>query len=226
VGTTDYAAIYRGVRQRITDLVADRPDDILDRVAPATPAWSVRDIVAHLSAATADLVSGNMEGVATAAWTQAQVETRRGRALADVIEEWWRNAEIVEPQIAGADPMMRRMLLIDAVTHEYDLRGALGNRGVRDSDALHYGFQGLSRGIGAQRGDAGALRIVHEAGDTVVGSGDATATVRTTRFEVLRAAVGRRSLEQIAGWEWAEEAQPQTVVLAMFSPPRQTPLDE
>jgi uncharacterized protein (TIGR03083 family) len=226
VPTSDYAAIYRGVRERVTGLVDGLPDEVLNGIAPATPEWMLRDIVAHLSGITADIVAGNMAGVTGAQWTQAQVDARRDVALSDVLDEWARCAAIVEPGIAGAEPMMRRMLLTDAVTHELDLRGALGNRDGRDTDALDYGFQGVSRGIGSQREDAGALRIVHEAGDTVVGTGDARATLRVTRFEVLRAAVGRRSPEQIEAWEWDGEALPATVVLPMFSPPRATPLEE
>ena len=53
----DHAAIYRSIRLRVTDLVGNLPDDVLDRQAPATPAWRVRDIVAHLAGGTADIVA-------------------------------------------------------------------------------------------------------------------------------------------------------------------------
>ncbi|MCZ7536911.1 MAG: hypothetical protein M5T61_14100 [Acidimicrobiia bacterium] len=96
----------------------------------------------------------------------------------------------------------------------------------RDSDGVAFGFDSVSRGIGGQRDEAGALRILHEAGETVVGAGEPTATLRATRFEVLRAAVGRRSYDQIAAWSWDGVALPEKVVLGMFAPPRETPLEE
>ena len=53
-----------------------------------------------------------------------------------------------------------------------------------------------------------------------------TATVHTTRFEIVRASVGRRSYDQIKAWDWEGDTRPETVVLGMFAPPRTTPLVE
>ncbi len=222
----DHADTYRGVRVRLTALVCELPEEMLDSVAPATPEWRVRDVVAHLAGGTADVVSGNLADVASDAWTGAQVDARRDVPIGAVLDEWARCSAIVEPIIAKFDPLMRAMLLTDAVTHEHDLRGALSVPGERESDAIAYAFRGVSGGIGAQRGDSGALRILHEAGETVVGAGEPTATVQTTRFEIVRASVGRRSYEQIAAWDWEGNSRPETVVLARFAPPRITPLDE
>lgn len=222
----DQGTVYRGVRLRIMALVRDLPEQTLDGLAPATPEWRVRDVVAHLAGGTADIVAGNLADVASDEWTSAQVEARRDTRIGDVLDEWARCSAIVEPMIADFDPLMRAMLLTDAVTHEHDLRGALGVPGERESDAIAYAFRGVAGGIGRQRGETGALRILHEAGETVVGAGEPTATVQTTRFEVVRAGVGRRSYDQIAAWDWEGDARRETVVLARFAPPRTTPLDE
>jgi uncharacterized protein (TIGR03083 family) len=222
----DHGAVYRGVRDRVVALVCELPEETLASVAPATPEWRVRDVVAHLAGGTADIVSGNLADVASDAWTAAQVDTRRDVPFGEVLDEWARCSAIVEPMIATFDPMTRAMLLTDAVTHEHDLRGALGVPGERGSDAIQYAFRGVSGGIGAQRGAAGALRILHDAGEAVVGAGEPTATVQTTRFEIVRACVGRRSYDQIAAWDWEGDARPETVVLPRFAPPRVTPLDE
>ena len=189
----DQAAVNRGVRVRVAALVCELPEETLDVVAPATPEWRVRDVVAHLAGGTADIVSGNLAEVASDKWTGTQVDARRDVPIDEVLDEWARCSAIVEPMIARFDPLMRAMLLTDAVTHEHDLRGALGVPGDRESDAIGYAFRGVSGGIGAQRGDIGALRILHDAGVSVVGAGEPTATVQTTRFEIVRASVGRRS---------------------------------
>jgi uncharacterized protein (TIGR03083 family) len=224
--TDDHIAIYRGIRARVSDLVRDLDADALARTAPATPAWSVQDVLAHLVGDVTDVVEGNLEGVATDAWTQRQVERRRGATVADLLDEWASGAAVVEPTIGDFPPRMRAMFLTDAVTHEHDIRHAIGAPGARDSDAIAFSYVGVIGSVGAARGDAGAVRIVHEAGEDVVGEGDPTATVRTSRFEIVRAAVGRRSIDEIVAWDWDGEPTPTAFVLGMFTPTRATPLGE
>lgn len=224
--TIDYAAIYRGVRQRVSDLVRDLPAVDLAREVPATPGWSVQDVVAHLAGVTADSVEGNTEGLASDAWTAAQVDARRGRSIAELLEEWDRCSGLVEPAIADLPGLIRIMLLTDAANHEHDIRGALGQAGARDSDVINFAFNGVAPALGAQQGELGALRIVHDAGEMVIGEGDPTATLTTTRFEVVRAAVGRRSPDQIAAWNWDGQPRPEVMVFSMFAPGRSEPLVE
>lgn len=73
-----------------------------------------------------------------------------------------------------------------------------------------------------EKDGAFALRILHDAGVTVVGAGEPAATVRTTRFEIVRASFGLRSYAQIATWDWEGDPRPESVVLARFAPPRST----
>src|SRR4051794_24832313 len=84
----DAAAHYANTRTRIMELVADLPPADLVRIAPATPEWRVRDIVAHLGGGCADILNGNIEGVATDPWTAAQVEPRRELPFEEVVGEW------------------------------------------------------------------------------------------------------------------------------------------
>jgi uncharacterized protein (TIGR03083 family) len=224
--TDDPAAIYRDIRTNITALVAGLAPEQLDAVAPATPEWRVRDVVAHLAGGTADIVAGNLEDVASDAWTAAQVATRRDTPIAEVLDEWERCSALVEPTIAAFPGIMRAMLLTDAVTHEHDIRGAIGRPGRRDSDAIGFSFSRLIGAISAQRAERGALRIVHDAGEEIAGTEPVTATVRVSRFEIVRAAVGRRSEAQILTWSWDGEADPKAIVLGRFAPPRATDLVE
>lgn len=222
----DHTAIYRGVRLRLSELAAELDDATLDRTTPAAPAWRVRDVYAHLGGATADMVAGNLEGVASDAWTQAQVDARSDWPIARVIDEWTRCAEVVEPLIADIPAMMRSMLLIDAITHEHDVRGAVGRRGARDGEAMDFAAAGMVRGLSNQRGDAASVRLVVDGDDHLLGTGEPVATVSTTAFELVRAGVGRRSLAQIASWAWEGTPEPDALVLSRFSPPRPEPLVE
>ena len=47
--------------------------------SPATPQWRVHDVLAHLVGVPDDVVHGRMDGLASDAWTQAQVDARAGR---------------------------------------------------------------------------------------------------------------------------------------------------
>jgi uncharacterized protein (TIGR03083 family) len=222
----DHTAIYRGVRLRLSDLALQLSDEQLDAIAPATPDWRVRDVIAHLGGGTADIVAGNLDGVASDAWTSAQVEARRDWPIAEVIDEWARCAEVVEPMIADIPAQMRAMLVIDALTHEHDVRGAVGQPGERHGEGISFAARSIARGLSAQRGDEPAIELALDGDAVVLGQGSAEVSVSAGAFELFRAGVGRRSLGQIAAWDWDGPAQPAAMVLGRFSPPRDEDLIE
>jgi Mycothiol maleylpyruvate isomerase N-terminal domain len=215
---TDLAAAYRGVRVRVRELVVEHGAEC-DTVIPATPEWTVHDLVAHLGGVTTDIVSGNLRGAGTDPWTANQVAVRRGRDTLDLLDEWDECAAPVEAMIESFGDAGGQ-LLFDAGTHEQDLRGALGCPGARDSDAVIVAFEWVVGHVGAARVEAGvgALQLEHEAGSTMCGDGAPSATLRITRFELTRAVAGRRSSEQVAAYEWDGEARPDLLVLARFKP--------
>lgn len=217
---------YRGVRLRVTELVAGADDETLGTIAPATPEWTVHDLLAHLVGVTTDIVSGNLDGVGTDAWASAQVEARRGRSVADLLGEWDEHGPAVE-EMSGQFGRAGGQLVSDAVTHEHDVRGALRVPGARDSDAvrLSVGFVGLSLGEQLDRADRGALVVFDGDATVTFGSGEPVASLRTDDFEFVRALTGRRSLEQIAAFEWDGAFVPEHLVLERFVA-RPDPLEE
>ena len=82
------ANAYHELRLRTSDLVRATDPDAMDAIAPATPEWRVRDLLAHLVGVTADAANGRLEGVATDPWTAAQVDARRDASIADLLAEW------------------------------------------------------------------------------------------------------------------------------------------
>ena len=127
---TDHFAAYREVQDRVAGLLRDRTDTDLDVLAPATPEWRVRDVVAHLSGVCADIVGGNIQGVGTDAWTAAQVDTRRDWSLEQLLAEWTDTSAQVEGVVrAFPDLPDWNRWIADAATHEHDVRGALGEPG-------------------------------------------------------------------------------------------------
>lgn len=59
----------------------------------------------------------------------------------------------------------------------------------------------------------------------VLGTGPGGITVRGESFDITRALFGRRSLDQIAAFEWSEDPAPHLPYFSFFTP-RETPLAE
>jgi hypothetical protein len=208
---------YRGVRLRTNDLVRTADAEALRSLAPATPAWTVHDLVAHVTGVVVDITEGRIEGVATDPWTARQVETRRDRETFDVLDEWNRHAPAIEDAIEGYGPAAFT-LLADAATHEHDIRGALGTPGARNSEAMELWWYAYSHpGAGPDVEGVPAIELEVESGTIVLGHGSPVATLQTTRFNLLRAGTGRRNLAQIRAYVRRGEIDPTVLVDQRFA---------
>jgi uncharacterized protein (TIGR03083 family) len=217
----DYAQTYHDTRGRVIDLVGNLDQQQLDTIAPATPEWRVRDIVAHLTGVCADILAGNLGGVATDGWTARQVDDRRDVPFDEMLREWEEKGAAIEALVPDFPEVAVGQMITDTATHEQDVRGALDTPGGRDSDAVdiavHWGAQMLD---GSQ-----PLRLETDAGALDVGDGTPVATVEASRFELLRAMTGRRSLDQMRAYGWEGAPCPERLILRIFTP-RAEPLVE
>lgn len=225
--TTNQQSIdaYRGVQQRMTALLQDMEEGAADLVVPATPDWQVRDLVAHVVGVADDVAAGRLEGAGSDPWTAVQVERRKGRTIDELLAEWQAVSPELESALLAADPVQAAQAVFDVTTHEHDLRGALQAPGARDSDGVDVGW-GWATAIVAQLRDGygvGAIRLLTDHGEDVLGAGEPTAAVRADRFELWRAMTGRRSHNQVRGWAWEGEPAVEAVCLL---PARATPLVE
>src|SRR4051812_45521702 len=96
----DLAGVYDETRQRISAVVASLDDAGLDTAAPATPGWTVRDLVAHMTGDLAALLADDLptsfftsfgdpaELTKLNDWTDAMVVERRTRPIGEVLDEW------------------------------------------------------------------------------------------------------------------------------------------
>ena len=222
--TFDHAGEYRALRTRVIDVVRDCDDDTLTSASPATPEWCVRDVLAHLSGVCTDIVTGNLDGVASDPWTAAQVESRRDWPIARLLDEWEEQGAKVERVIRGVPDLPDwNTFLFDASTHEQDIRSALDAPGFRNAEPIVSLVDNMVDGIGQKltNDGTGSLRLEFDAGDVVVtGDGDPTTTVRLSRFELFRAATGRRSLAQVCAYDWEPEPRPEYLIVAttLFRP--------
>jgi uncharacterized protein (TIGR03083 family) len=172
---------YRDLRRRMIELLRETPPHLGASPVPHCPAWSVRDVAAHLVGVPEDILAGRMEGVTTEAWTQAQVDRHLDQSLADLADIWASQIESFDAVLPHIPAPVNSQMVMDAVTHEHDIRHALGKAGARDSSAVRVGLGWLLDAAGDDSGLATRLR----------GSG-------LDDFDLLRVMSGRRSAEQIA----------------------------
>ena len=178
----EVSAAYVELRERVVRLLRSLPEDADEIVVPHCPLWTVAELASHLMGVNDDIVNGRLEGVATDEWTQAQVERHRGKSLHNIADEFEALAERFDPLLPHIPAMARSQMTMDAVTHEHDLRHAVGHPGARDSRAVKAGVGWIREWI-AQRNVAGSEPLLE------TGISD---------FDLLRSFTGRRSERQVS----------------------------
>ncbi len=224
----DVGVAYAAGRKRVLELLADLPADQAMMAVPACPDWRVRDVVAHVSGVCVDVLAGRLEGAGTDPWTEAQVAPRRDRTLDEIIAEWNEAAPQVEAIAKDFGPPGKQ-LLFDFVAHEQDIRGALGVAGGRDSDGWWIGLEFITPGFHAAVAGQGLapLQIVTGPRTWDPEGVDAVEALTADPFDFGRAISGRRSADQIRGFEWSTDPEPYLAAFT-FGPftPRATDLIE
>jgi uncharacterized protein (TIGR03083 family) len=216
--------LYRGARDRMTQVVAGLDETDLERPVPATPGWRVRDLLAHVVGVPADVVAGNLDGAGSDPWTAVQVQSRTGRSKAELLAEWAVVAPAVEAMLDSVPQMGR--IVFDALSHEQDLRSAVDRPGC-DAGTLDELADGAVVTLVSLAERSGLpLRIELPDGRTG-GPSDAPLTVRPpSGFELFRAVLGRRSAAQVAAWDWSADPSEQLQRGFFLFGPRTDDLDE
>ncbi|HEX2297381.1 MAG TPA: maleylpyruvate isomerase family mycothiol-dependent enzyme [Pseudonocardiaceae bacterium] len=219
-----YFEVYREARGRIVDVVRGCSAEQLARKVPGCPKWSVADTVAHLAAAAADVAAGTLTTVPDEEHTAAQVAQRRGRTLDEVIAEWDEACGELADWGSSAGPVeqavpARRLpaaMVHDVLTHEADIRGALG--AGRPPDAAWEASLSIMLRHPERLKHLPHLTVRAGAHEFTVGSGEPAATLAVDPYEFWRAQVGRRSRAQMAGWQWSGDPAPYLRAIPVFGP--------
>ena len=176
---TDVVSAYKGVRSRIIELLRDLPESEATTVVPACPEWNVAELASHVMGVVDDILEGRMEGVTTDPWTQAQVERLRGLTLLELAAHYEAAAERFDPTLPFVPSPVNSQLVMDAVTHEHDLREAVGQPGAHDSLAVKVAVGWL-------------LNMAEGAG-----MADRLRATGVSDFDLLRSLGGRRTAAQM-----------------------------
>jgi hypothetical protein len=173
---------YAELRSRVIDLLRSTPEQSGDLMVPACPEWNFRQLVSHMVGVPEDILTGNMDGVTTQAWTAAQVARHLGTSLNELAESYESTGQVFDEVLPMIPEPVNSQMVMDAVTHELDLRDALGDLGARNSSAVDVALGWLRFAFAAQM----------PAGTFDPFDGD-----ELDRYELLRSLTGRRSVVEM-----------------------------
>jgi hypothetical protein len=202
----DPVALLAQVRGRISGLVAEATDEGLGRTVQPL-GITVRDVVGHLVEVAERIADGQPVDFSRACPLVPEASSSPSDApVSELLARW----DAVWPGVEGAlrtDPAVATAVVVDAVTHEHDVRTALDVPGDRDDAAVVASLYSLAEQFSARVTEAGlpALRITVEQWGTIAGTGTALHCLVADRFELVRGLTGRRSADQIARWNWSED---------------------
>jgi uncharacterized protein (TIGR03083 family) len=221
------AAAYQQTHSAILAVLDGLSDAQISTVIPACPAWTVRQLVAHMTGVAADAIAARFPVVnphgpwaerqpIIDAFTAGQVMSRQGMAIDGVLVEWADHVPVLTKMLRGEQafptgsiPIIDWMVVCDIAAHNQDLRGALHLPGDRETAGVALSLQryvaGLSQRIAAAR--LPALRLRTERGDHVAGHGSPASTVTASQWELFRALCSRRSPSQIRSLRWSGDAE-------------------
>jgi uncharacterized protein (TIGR03083 family) len=205
---------YRESHSRVVELVGELDAGALATPVPACPGWSVSDVVAHVAAVAEDVPAGRLTRPPSDEETAAQVARFAGHPIGDVLQVWEQHAAAME-EVIGAHSV--RPAVLDVLSHEHDIRGALGRAGARDDEAVRAGAEMLLSFLSPPV----PLRVRCDAFDVQVGPDEGQPLeLQTSHFEAFRWRLGRRSRAQLAGMDWTGDPSPVLDTLVIFGPAR------
>lgn len=195
--TIDLGVAYGAARQRVCALVSD---DVADMAVPATPGWTVHDVIAHVAGVAEDASTGNMAGAPGDDWTAAQVERGAARSVAELVAQWGHHGPMVEGFLSSPAGESAAAAVFDIHTHEADLRNALGLPAEMPTEVLTWLGTAMRDGLATAVAEAGLPPID-------VGASD---------FELFRARLGRRTVDEVRGYAWSADPAPYLASFFIF----------
>lgn len=120
-GRGPWAILYGEVLEALEALLAGVDAATAQAIVPATPGWTVQQVVAHLAGTASDMTVGRMDGAPRSTWTARHVKKRDGVAVVELLAELRATQRafgvIAEGAAAG---------VFNAVVHHADLSEAIG----------------------------------------------------------------------------------------------------
>ena len=182
LSTEQVCEAYTELRARVTEMMQSLTLEQAQAIVPHCPQWTVKDCFAHMVGIPEDVINGQMEGVASEAWTNRQVQRHAEDSVSDLLSIWETNAPVFARILPNIPQPVISQFMFDQTTHEHDIRRAVSKPGARDTLAVAVA-EGFIRNSLAQQSDPAIAQLANH---------------KLTGFEYLRSLSGRRSGAQIS----------------------------
>ena len=218
----DCAELYENTRRQLIARVRGFTDQELATRVPATPLWTVHDVISHLVGITADLNALNFGTGDADAWTEVQVMNRRGASIEDLSEEWERERPRFQEGLSLFGYELGSHYMGDLLQHVADINQALGLETLADDETLAVALDFYLDVCHEALREAGVGTVVLSIGSEKwsLGSGPIAVSLRTDRFEAFRCLGGRRSEQQIRGLDWEGDLELVLPLLSRYPVPQ------
>lgn len=192
---------YAHIRRSVTELLTTARD-VADPAVPSCPEWTLSGLVTHLVGVAA-MAIGRLSG-----WPATATAPSAGMDLDQLLAAWERLGAEADVLLAERGGRSGNILVMDAFTHELDIRYAIGAGLPAGHPAFAGAFEVLANGFAAAviDHDLPALRLSTGSTQWTVGLGEPAATVTAGRYDLYRSLAGRRSHEQIAALHWDRDS--------------------
>lgn len=208
---------YRQVRRNVAELLA-QPRQVADPVVPSCPDWTLRGLLTHLVGVAAAAI-GRLSG-----WPAALSSSSADMDIPELVATWEKLGAEADLLMAGAGGRCGNILVMDAFTHELDIRYAIGAELPAEHPAFAGSFAVLAGGFAdaVRAHDLPALRLSVGSTQWTIGDGAPAATLTATRYDLYRSLAGRRSHHQITALDWTRDSHRWLPAFTWgpFTPPR------
>jgi uncharacterized protein (TIGR03083 family) len=207
----DLGGIYRDSRERITAMLIEGGDAGAGTPVPACPGWRVRDVVAHLVGVIEDVFAGRLTGPPPAEQTAEEVERHRAETVDELLAAWAAVAPAFEDLLTQ---MQSWPGMLDVLTHEQDIRAALGLPGARDDRGIVLG----ARALAGADGLPARLVATDDPASPLAAVDDDRPVAHASAFEIVRLRLGRRTPDEVRALAWTGDPEPILAQLFIFGP--------
>lgn len=205
----DCGALYLRVQGDCAHLLTTLVPAQLGLPVPATPAWMVRDVAAHVVGLAAalnrqDFPSADDEG--GTAWAARQIADRADRTVPELLAEWNLEAPVFADGLGVFGYEFGCHFVADLLVHLHDVQAALAMPAYVESVAIAVALDHYCDHLGGLLAAAEWGVLIVEGGDgerRALGAGAVRARVGGEPYELLRLLSARRSERQLRGFTWS-----------------------
>jgi uncharacterized protein (TIGR03083 family) len=218
----DCGELYELERRRFVELQRACDENARATKVPATPLWTVHDVLSHVVGITVDLNRGRFGNRSDPdAWTAAQVDARRDHTVEQLAAEWSDAAPQFEDGLRLLGYEIGSHYVGDLLQHAADVRHALGLPRPDDHLSLAVGLDFYLVSFEETLTEAGAGAVEVAVGDEswTLGPGAPVTSLRAERFELFRALGGRRSEGQVRALDWRGDADAVVPLVSRYPMP-------